>query len=265
MTQWDRLIEPNEEDLIRAWIEHHLDQVHGPFLARVQSYDRDRGTVDVVPLIRHAVRDPDGGITHEDLPVIPCCPVAWPRAGGFFIAFALQPGDLVVCLTMTNAYGHWWAGDGSIQDPGDLRRHHIGNSIALPLSVHPRQTALQRAPRHNDSGAPRVVVGTDAADGTRLTLNNDGSLVLAQGAVEVIKVEPDNTTHIGGAAASQFVALANLVNDRLETLRSAFNAHTHVLTGTTAAAGAPLTGTASAVASPVAALATVAATKAKAT
>lgn len=207
MTQWDRLLEPSEEDLIRAHIEHELDSVHGPFLARVQSYDRDRGTVDVVPLVRHARLDPDGGYTHEDLPVIPCCPVAWPRAGGFFIAFALQPGDLVVCLTMTNAYGHWWAGDGSIQDPGDLRRHHIANSIALPLSVHPRQAALQRAPRHNDSGAPRVVIGDDAADGLRITLNNDGSLKITQGSEATLQVDAGGTIRLGGPGAAALTAL----------------------------------------------------------
>ena len=207
MTRWDTLVEPTEAEFIEEQIEHHLDQVHGPFLGRVQAYDRERGTVDVVPLVRHAVRDPDGGITHEDLPVIPCCPVAWPRAGGFFVAFALQPGDLVVCLTMTSAYGHWWAGNGSVADPGDLRRNHIANSIALPLSVHPRGRALTKAPRHNDPGEPRIVIGSDADDGTRLTLMRDGSLRVSRGAQAVLEIAPDGSIRLGGSGLSALTAL----------------------------------------------------------
>lgn len=204
--RWDTLVEPTEEEYIREWIEHHLDQVHGPFLARVQAYDRERGTVDVVPLVRHAVRDADGGYTHEDLPVIPCCPVAWPRAGGHFVAFALQPGDLVVCLTMTNAYGHWWAGDGSVQDPGDLRRHHIANSIALPLSVHPRQGALRKVPAFTSTG-PRLVIGSDADDGTRLTILASGMIRVSRGAEAVLEIAPDGSIRLGGSGLSALTAL----------------------------------------------------------
>lgn len=217
--RWDTLVEPTEEEYIREWIEHHLDQVHGPFLARVQAYDRERGTVDVVPLVRHAVRDADGGYTHEDLPVIPCCPVAWPRAGGHFVAFALQPGDLVVCLTMTNAYGHWWAGDGSVQDPGDLRRHHIANSIALPLSVHPRQGALRNAPRHQFN--ERLRIGDDSDGGTRVTFMEDGTYRMTRGADTAFQVDPDRTVHLGGApAATKPLAVAELVDALAQSLKN---------------------------------------------
>lgn len=62
--------------------------------------------------------------------------------------------------------------------------------------------------------------------------------------------------------AVQFVALANLVLDRLNTIQAAFDAHTHAVatTGTAAAQ----TGTAAVVASPIGPLASVAATKLKA-
>lgn len=205
MTRWSNDQPCTEQEFIEEQVEDMLDQVHGPFLARVQSYDIERGTVDVVPLVRHAVRDPDGGYTHEDLPVIPCCPVAWPRAGGHFVAFALQPGDLVVCLTMTNAYGHWWAGDGSVQDPGDLRRHFIGNSIALPLSVHPRQGALRNAPVYREN--ERLRIGDDSDGGTRLTLMRDGTIQLTRGAQAVLEIAPDGSIRLGGSGLSALTAL----------------------------------------------------------
>jgi hypothetical protein len=226
MTRWDNLVEPTEEESIEEMIEHKLDQVHGPFLGRVQRYDPVLQVADVVPLVRHAVHDPDGGITHEDFPVIPCCPVAWPGITGFFMAFDLRPGDIVVCLTMTNAYGHWWAGDGSVTDPGDLRRNHIANSIVLPLNVRRRGAPLRKVPVHLED--ERFTVGADADDGTRITLLSDGTIRVTRGAAVRLQLDPNGDVHLAGApGATKLLALADLVDDRLGTLRAAFNSHTH--------------------------------------
>lgn len=54
-------------------------------------------------------------------------------------------------------------------------------------------------------------------------LKNDGSV-----RVEGMKVVIDaSDVRLGGDAASAYVALANLVKDRLDTIQSLFNAHTH--------------------------------------
>lgn len=67
---------------------------------------------------------------------------------------------------------------------------------------------------------------------------------------------------VTGADVANFVALANLTLDRINTLQSAHDTHTHQVT----TAGAPTahTGTAFPVTSPIGALASVAATKVKA-
>jgi hypothetical protein len=100
------------------------------------------------------------------------------------------------------------------------------------------------------------VIGSDDTAGTRVTFNNGGSLKITQGSTVVFQLDADGTTHIGGAAASQFVALANLVDSRLSAIRTWLNTHTHP----TAA-----TGPVSAPSTPLSALDSVAATKAKAT
>lgn len=221
MTRWDNLVEPTEDESIEELIEHHLDQVHGPFLGRVQRYDPALQVADVVPLVRHAVRDPDGGYTHEDIPVIPCCPVAWPGIAGFFMAFSLRPGDIVVCLTMTNAYGHWWAGDGSVTDPGDLRRNHIANSVVLPLSVRRRGAPLRKVPVHDGPGFPRMVTGSDADDGTRVTFMEDGTYRMTRGAETALQVDPNRTVHLGGAPAdTKALAVAELVTALAQSLKN---------------------------------------------
>jgi hypothetical protein len=253
---WDRTIEPSQEDLIRAHIEHALHQVHTAMPCRVQSYDPVLQVADLVPLVRCAVHDPDGGITHEDYPVLPCVPVVFPRTADHFIAFAIQPGDMGVALFCEDAIGHWRAGGGDVTDPGFLGRHHLGAGVFIP-GLFDRSRKLANAPAYvADTGAPRLVIGSDDTAGTRVTFNNGGSLKITQGSTVVFQLDADGTTHIGGAAASQFVALANLVDSRLSTIRTWLNTHTHP----TAA-----TGPVSAPSTPLSALDSVAATKAKAT
>jgi hypothetical protein len=253
---WDRTIEPSQEDLIRAHIEHALHQVHTAMPCRVQSYDPALQVVDLVPLVRCAVHDPDGGITHEDYPVLPCVPVVFPRTADHFIAFAIQPGDMGVALFCEDAIGHWRAGGGDVTDPGFLGRHHLGAGVFIP-GLFDRSRKLTNAPVFaNTPGSPRLVIGSDDTAGTRVTFNNNGSLKITQGSTVVFQLDADGTTHVGGAAASQFVALANLVDSRLSTIRTWLNTHTHP----TAA-----TGPVSAPSTPLGALDSVAATKAKAT
>lgn len=64
------------------------------------------------------------------------------------------------------------------------------------------------------------------------------------------------------AQAVQFVALANLVQERLDTIQAAFDSHTHITTATVGATPTP--GVNSPTAAPIGPLASVAASKVKA-
>lgn len=252
---WDRGTEPEAVDVTRAWIEHHLSAVHTAMPCRVQSYDETAQTADLVPLVRHPVPQPSGRFVMEDLPVLPCVPVVFPRTGDHFIAFAIQPGDHVLAVFCEGAIGHWWAGDGDVTDPGDLGRHHLSHAVCFPGLFH-RGGKLAHAPNASAAPAPRLVIGSDADDGTRVTFFASGAVKVTRGDDVVLQVDADGTVHVGGAAASQFVALANLVDARLSAIRAWLNAHTHP----TAA-----TGPASVPSTPLGAQDSVAATKAKAT
>lgn len=252
--QWDRTIPPNDEELIRAWIAHDRANLHTATVARVQSYDAATQTADLVPLVRNAVELPDGTTEHENLPVLPCVPVLFPRTAGHFIAFALAPGDMGLVVFCESAVGHWRAGDGDVTDPGDLTRHSLSHGVFLPGLFH-RGGKLAHAPQASDPGAPRLVVGSDETDGARVTFGNDGTITITQGATVALRVDPDATVHVGGAAASQFVALASLVDARLSAIRTWLNTHTHPTPS----------GASSAPSTPLGAQDSVAATKAKAT
>lgn len=102
----------------------------------------------------------------------------------------------------------------------------------------------------------------------------DGEVVLravGAGSPAYVKLKPDGTAELHatsinlGGEAEHFIALANLVNDRLSTLQAAFDAHTHLTAGTGSPVGPTLlTPAPGAPTIPVGTLGSVAATKVKA-
>lgn len=242
---------PDWYEVVQALLEDHSLELHTAFPARVQRYYPAEQTADLVPLIRHPVPQPDGSVTYEDLPVLPRVPVLFQRTARFFVALPLSPGDTMLVVCQEAAAGHWEAGAGDAQYPGDLRRHHLAHAVAL-LGYTPVAKALTHAPA--DMGG--LTFGDDEDEGTRVVILPDGTLTVTRGSTVVVQVDPDGTVHIGGNTATNFVALANLVNDRLAAIASKFDAHTHVETGGTT--DAPV------LAQRIGSLASVAATKAKA-
>lgn len=256
---------PTERDLWEAREEQLRLDLDVAYPGRIQSYDPVLQVADVVPLIRQQVVDDSTqlGYRFEELPIVPCVPVLWPRVGSWALTFALTPGDYVQLLVNTSAIGHWRVGNGDLTDPGDLRRQHLAHAVALP-GLYPRRGALRNPARGTgDQGALQatdaaVVLGGDEDNGTRLTFLQNGMVKITQGATTVVQIDANGTVHVGGAAG-EFVALANLVQAQLTALKSAIDG----------AAVAPSDGGALFKSNLMAALATwpesVAAVKAKAT
>ena len=266
----ERLPYPTERDVLDAREEQLELRLDTAFPGRVQSYDPDLQVADIVPLIRKQVPQPDGSHTTEELPVLPCTPVCFPRMGPWFLSFPIAPGDTGLVIVCSGAIGHWRVGDGDVTDPGDLRRFHLAHSIFLPMGLVPRGRKLTKTGAAGVSeAAPSiptgVVLGSDNISGPRVLLRSNGGVEVETGGATALRVESNGTVHLGAAAGAAFVALASYVDARLATIQAAFDAHTHVVAGTTAMAGAPIVATVAPTAAPVGPLPTVAATKAKAT
>lgn len=251
----DRPSHPRDRDVLDARARQAAIEHHGPQPGRVQSYNPATQTADVVPLLRSQAPQPDGTTALEALPVIPSVPVVFLRVGGWGMSLKVAEGDTGLLVPCDGAIGHWRVGQGDVTDPGDLRRHHVAHSVFVPgLFVRSRALA------HAASGDDAMVIGSDASDGTRVTFRVDGSVRITQGSEVVAQIDADGTVHLGGAVG-ELVALANLVDNRLTKLQSAFDAHVHA----TAATGPPSPPTAVPGVIPVGTLDSVAATKVKAT
>ena len=216
----ERPTTPDEWDTMHAWFEQYLLELHTAFPGIVQSYDAATQTATIVPAVRYPVPQPDGSYQYEELPPIPSVPIVFPRTKRWAFSLPISAGDTVLVVCAESAIGAWRAGDGSVQYPGDLRRHHLSHAVAIP-GLPARSKALQHA------SATDLVLGADSTgDGvtldTRLTIKPDGSVTITQGSTVVVQIDPDGTVHLAGNAGS-LVALANLVSAQLTTLKNAIS------------------------------------------
>lgn len=220
--------EPTLADLLSDVLDTRIADIHTALPGRVVRYDSAKQLADVQPQIQCADLDVDGVVVTRSFPVLPSVPVAFPAAGGFAITFPVQAGDtglLVFCELPIDR----WRATGQESHPADIRRHSVTSAIFYP-GLRPAKQAF-----------------------TEADLSTDATIGKAGGAT--IHLKPDGTVHLGAPTASDFVALATLVNARLATIQNTFDAHVH----------ATPSGAADATLTKIGALASVAATKVKAT
>lgn len=213
---------PDLLDVLELFGENLLNGLHTALPGRVESYDPATQRADVQPLIRRRV--PVAGTdrqqwAYEDLPLIPSARVIHPRAKAAFIHLPITRGDMVLLVFCETGIGHWEAGDGSISDAGDERRHHLAHAVAIP-GFFPASNNIEGI---SEANGEHLIIGVDG--GARVALRPNGD----------VQIDTTGTITLAGAGAAQFMARADRVDAAIAELRSNFTSHVHP----TAAAGPP--------------------------
>lgn len=128
----------------------------------------------------------------KPIPPLGDVPVCFPGGAAGFLHVPLEVGDSVLVVFVEEDFSGWWD-TGSISAPKVLSRHGL-HAVAI--------AGLRRP------AAAAPVTG--------------GHVTLAATAM----------LHLGSDAATAFVALANLVDERIATLQYAFDKHVHATAGT---------------------------------
>lgn len=270
----ERSFDPSDEEVHADLMEQLLLGIHVAMPGRIQSYDPVHQVADIVLQVRHRYPDPDGSGQYldEDYPVLPAVPILFPRMGKWFVAMSVEAGDAVQVLFNSSALGIWRRSSATdalsgldrairgVSTVGDVGRHSLTHAVAL-LGMETFNQALRHAPDVSTGNLSCLTLGRDGDDDTRLSIYGSGGVKITRGADVVLQIDADGMVHIGGAAGD-FLALAGLVKTRLDTIQAAFDAHTHVVSGTSVSGGA-VTGAAAAPTATIGPLASVAATKAK--
>ena len=188
---------PTLAKLLKYAIESRLLEVHTALVAKVESYDAKKQLVDVSPVLTQPVRTPNNEWYSETLPILCDVPVLFPRAGGFFISFPIQPGDFVQLIFNEVDIEEWL--ENSSPNIADNKRFSLNGAVALP-GVYPQAKTLLDAHKSN------LVLGKDQG----LQIHID-----------------EQKIRLGSADASEALALATKVKEELDRIKAAFNTHTH--------------------------------------
>lgn len=182
----------SEESLAELQRDALQNELHTAFPARVMSYDAAKQTATIRPMVRRSMPTVSGGRIQEELPDVHGVRVCWPRAGAWFVHMPLGDGDFVLVVCAERDFSRW-AQTGDVGDSIDDRNHSISHAFAIP-GVYPRTASL------GDTPSDALVIGKDGG--------------------ATIRIKSDGTVEIG-SAATQYVALSNLVTDALTTLKMA--------------------------------------------
>lgn len=148
--------------LLDVVLTRRLMDVHTAFPARVESYDAAKQVMNVQPLLKAQLRNEEGVVTADELPVLTNVPVAFPGGGGHRLTFPIKQGDTVL-VVVAEASLERWQKLGGLQESEDGRRFHLADAIAIP-GLHDDTKAWANA----DSAA--TTLGKD--DGMRVVVTD---------------------------------------------------------------------------------------------
>jgi hypothetical protein len=181
--------EPSLTEVINLHIDNALMEVNVCLPGKIVAYDAAKQVADIQPQILSTFVD---GSTLE-LPVIPSVPVVFPRANGgtTYMHIPLAVGDDVTLIFSQSSLDNWKT-QGGLQEPGDVRKHHLTDAFALVGG-----SAIPNAFVVNDPQSIEIKCNTGA-----------------------VQIKPDGTINIGSFSPPKSVGLGEAIESRLSTLEN---------------------------------------------
>lgn len=126
----ERFFDPNEN------FNMALDGLQGriwtalPGVIQKVHWNNGAPYAEVQPAALGRTTSPDHSVTFESLPILPHCPLQFPRGGGFSLTFPVSEGDECLLVFSCRSLDEWWQyGKGG--PSYDLRMHDLSDAIAI--------------------------------------------------------------------------------------------------------------------------------------
>lgn len=122
---------PDPDEVIRGNNDKLSREMRMCMPAQVISFDAEKQTVTVQPLIREKIINRQNGQTgFVALPQLVDVPVCFPQGGNFVLTMPITAGDEVLLVFSDTNIDSWHA-SGGIQNWNDRRRHDLSDAIAV--------------------------------------------------------------------------------------------------------------------------------------
>lgn len=175
---------------ITALLDARMLRVRVAAPGHIKSYDASKRLADIEVGTNPA--DPADPSVFVPRGIIRNVPIVFPGGGGYSLTFPLKAGDKVELVFQDHSIDQWKE-RGTVVDVVDLRNHHDSDAMAFP--------GLRATPDANLAAhADHLVLGMD--DDPAMQVVIDGSLIKLS------------------ANATNFVALANLVSNKLGIIKT---------------------------------------------
>ena len=207
------MVTPTLAEVIRLGAETVLGEANFALPARVVEYypELQRADLEIPIQERRRPLEEDGEDRFFPFPMLIEVPVCFPCGGDFAIHFDLKPGDAVFVVFADRSIEEWIeiAEVGIEQE--DPRRFDVSDGYCFPVAATVKPQALPEPAR-----VPGALTLGKRDGSAQLRIEADGTLVYDGPGVKL------------GANATNAVALASKVEERLNALESKFNSHTHL-------------------------------------
>ena len=234
----ERFFDPNEN------LNMALDGLQGrmwtapPGVIQKVHWNNGSPYAEVQPATMGRTTSPDHTVAFESLPLLPHCPLYFPRGGGFTLTFPVSEGDECMLVFSSRALDEWWQyGKGG--NSYDLRMHDLSDAIAF--------VGLTSQKRPISSGS----VSSDGAqlrsdDGTVSVTVTDSSVVSAVGTTTETVTGDSITWSVGGCTMSltstglvsnKDATFSGTVRGNTDVIAAGISGHSHVHTGVTTGNG----------------------------
>lgn len=121
-------------EVLTTALDARAEEIWTTLPGKVVSYAG--GLADVQPCVRRPIRDTEGALVSEEIPIVPGVRVVFFQAGPFSFTFPITPGVTGLLLIPTYSIDQWLE-NGEIASPRDLRLHHPGSAAFLAgLSIN---------------------------------------------------------------------------------------------------------------------------------
>jgi hypothetical protein len=123
---------PTAYQVLREVVESRLFDVHTALPGVVDKYDPAAKTADIKPSLMRKYKD--SGVT--ELPILIGVPICYFQTSNSIISVPLKQGDDVLILFSERSLDVWKSKEGLVS-PGDPRKHHLSDAVAIPMLKRP--------------------------------------------------------------------------------------------------------------------------------
>jgi hypothetical protein len=124
------------ETAMRNMLQGLKSSLHTALPCIVETWDPVKNVITCQPAISSNVRQFNGTVTPQKLPLLLDVPVMFPGAGGFVLTHPISPGDECLVHFSERCFNAWWA-QGGVQPQEEIRFHDLSDGFAFfaPKSV----------------------------------------------------------------------------------------------------------------------------------